>query len=111
MEPITLIKLSEEEFFEKYNIQKNHIDNNASWDGCMFETYGEEVDYCWKLSMKENRVWTIIECDADETVIDEDGDEYYPSELYIISGFHFVNRLGFLVSENSYEHETEVKID
>lgn len=121
-----ILTISEDEFYEKYKPIKNHLDNNASWDGCLYETFGEELHYCFELAKKENRVWTIVECDeveADEVTGDveyepnynEDGeypdDGYQPPCLYIISGFHYVNRQGFLITEVPYEQETEVKIE
>lgn len=114
----TILSITEDEFYEKYKPVKNHLDTNASWDGCLFETFGEEIKYCFELAKKENRVWTIIECDDVEWVPDgdeedeEDNEEdYIPACLYIISGFHYVNRQGFLITEEPYEQETEVKID
>lgn len=82
----------------------------------MLETFGEELKYCFELSQKENRVWTIIECDemeTDKTISDIEypDDGYKPPCLYIISGFHYLNREGFLITEVPYEQETEVKIE
>ena len=108
----TITKITEEEFYEKYKPVKNHLDDNASWDGCMFETYDEEKQYCFDLAQKENRVWTIIECDdieCDDGPDDED--DYTPPIMYVISGFHWLNRLGFLVTEVPYENDIEVLID
>jgi len=90
-------KILENEFDEKFTPIKNHIDNNASFNGCMFETYGKELDFVFELSKKQNRVWTIIEGDNDT--------------MYYISGFHLVNRLGFLITEKEWLEETDVKID
>lgn len=117
-----VVTISEDEFYEKYKPIKNHIDDNASWDGCLYETFGDEVQYCFELSKKENRVWTIIECDnvQEEDItgdieynqdLNEDDENYDGPCLYIVSGFHYVNRQGFLITEVPYEHETEVKIE
>ncbi len=119
-----MLTISEDEFYLKYKPIKNHIDNNASWDGCLYETFGDEMMYCFKLAQQENRVWTIIECDEinepditegaedfNEDIDDDSDDSYQPPCLYIISGFHYVNRQGFLITEEPYEHETEVKIE
>lgn len=116
-----VLTISEDEFHEKYKPIKNHLDNNATWDGCLFETFGEELQHCFNLSQKENRVWTIVECDEvnEEDITDdveydpqdEDDDDYQPPCLYIISGFHYVNRQGFLITEVPYEQEIEVKIE
>ena len=89
--------ITEDQFYEEYKPIKNHLDDNASFDGCMFETYGEEVQYVFELAKKENRVWTIIEGD--------DG-------MCFSAGFHYVNRLGFLITEKPYDSEEDwVEID
>jgi hypothetical protein len=47
----------------------------------MFETFGEELAHVQ--AQDHNRVWTIIDCDG---------------QLVIASGFHVVNRLGYLIA-------------
>ncbi len=75
----------EDAFIERFRPIVNHIDPNASFDfgygGCMFETYGEEFEYV--RMQKPDCIWTLIE---------EDG------VLFVGSGLHFVNRLGYFVS-------------
>jgi hypothetical protein len=85
----------EDWFIETFNPQQNHLDDNASFNGWMYETYGEEIEY--DLAKKSNRVWTIIEGD--------DG------TLFYASGFHYVNRLGFIVTEKEYDRVMDIKID
>ena len=34
-----------EKFVNKYKPIKNHIDDNASYDGFMFETYDKELEF------------------------------------------------------------------
>lgn len=82
------MNISEETFYKKYKPQVNHIDDNASYDGRMYETFGKELEYAHSM-VKENRVWTIIEGDEDS--------------LYIVAGFHLVNRQGFMVTEKPYK--------
>lgn len=113
----TILTITEDEFDEQFKPVQNHIDSNASWNGTLFETFGPELEYCFELAKKENRVWTIIECDdlesdADEiNELDDNEEEIYElSCLYIISGFHYVNRQGFIITEKPYDQETEVKI-
>ena len=31
--------------------------------------------------------------------------------MVIVSGFHYVNRIGFMITEVPYDEETEVKLD
>ena len=90
-----MIKLTEDQFDEQFTIQENHISGNEAFGG-MYETYGLELDYIFNLAKKENRVWTIIE-----------GDE----GMYYVSGFHLVNRLGFIVTEEEYQEEIEVELE
>ncbi|MDZ4759013.1 MAG: hypothetical protein SGJ10_12855 [Bacteroidota bacterium] len=117
MKTIKIKDLSEEEFYEEFKPDINHIDDNASFGGCMFETYGQELDYVFKMS-KRNRVVTITEDDSEEreeTFISSNGVEAKEmvaiANLYYSSGFHYVNRLGFLVLDKPYKYEFEVKID
>jgi hypothetical protein len=90
LKPNTEISMTEDEFYEKYNPVKNHLDDNASFDGCMFETYGKEHDHILTLAQdpqKKNTVWTIIEAEEN---------------LYYVNDYHYVNRLGYLVTKEQF---------
>lgn len=77
-----------EDFIEKYKPIENPIGENVPFDGFMFETYGEELDFVQKRYEKApGTVWTIL-----------DGEK----GSYLASGYHFVNRLGYMVTENPY---------
>ena len=39
------IEMTEDEWFDTYKPIKNHLDENASFDGHMFETYDGEVAF------------------------------------------------------------------
>lgn len=93
------IHLSEDEFDEQYALLPNHLNPNASWavgdaGGCLFETYGEELAFVRQ--QDPATIWTIID--------GEDGD------LYVISGFHFVNRIGYLVSKTPVPDGTFIEV-
>jgi hypothetical protein len=76
---------------KKYQPMDNHIDTNA-YD--KFETYGAELDYVLSIANSEpDRVWTLVE-----------GDD---SNLYIVSGYHLVNRLNYFITKNPCELEYE----
>ena len=94
------IKLTEEQFEELFTLIENHIEDNASWNGCMFETFGEEGKFVIDNVQKFNNVWTIIDGDEDDN-------------LYVVSGFHLVNRIGYLISREQYSEGQfiEVKIE
>jgi len=121
--------LTTDEFYEKYNPVKNHLDDNASFDGCMFETYDEEVEYV-KQMVKENhkKVWTIVDgkaledCDDDDCFFYNDKDAetpeeeehlmkaHTPSTVYC-AGWHYVNRQGYLITEEEWIDENEEYVD
>ncbi len=101
MSTLKQITMTEDEFNEKYNPVKNHLNSDAAFDGFMFETYGPEVDHIRKLNSNtdtERKIWTIIEVEGN---------------MYYLSGFHFVNRFGYLVTEELVPEyiEIEVKLD
>lgn len=90
--------ITEEEFYNSFIPVKNHIIDDASWSGCLFETYGTEIDYCYALAKSKNVVWTVLETSEDYI-------------FNIVSGFHLVNRLGFLITEIAYTEDIEVVCD
>jgi hypothetical protein len=107
-------KLTENEFEtnKEYQLQINHIvrsftnssiadEDICSFGGCMYETFGEELNYVFSLRDK-NRVLTIIEGDGEDEKV---------GSLFITTGFHYVNRIGFLVLEKPYEEEFEVELE
>lgn len=115
MENIVIKNLTEEEFLNEFTRQENHFDTIAGFSGCLFETFGEELEYAFEMS-KLNRVVTIIEGDLDEeykTFIDDLGNEVTEPKpnLYYASGFHYINRLGYFVLDKPYEYEFEVKVE
>jgi len=76
-----------ESWDEKYKPIKNHIDTHA-YD--KFETYGEELKFVRSVNATEpNRVWTLIEGDS--------------GNLWIVNGYHFVNRLNYFITEKPYD--------
>ena len=101
-------QLTEDEFYSLYKPIINKFDNNASINGTFHETYGPELDFVISM-IDSNRVVTIIEGDTDVDV-DEDVDET-PINLYYVSGYHLVNRLGYLILDKPYTEEFEVKLD
>lgn len=77
-----------ETFFDDYTVIENHIDDNASLGGAMFETFGEELEFVKAQDPKH--VWTYL--DGGDTII-------------ISSGFHYVNRLGYIVTKEPVANE------
>jgi len=78
-------QISPDVFEEQFKPQLNHLDPNASYDGCMLETYGPELRYVEKvLAATPGRVWTILDCDGTSV---------------ISSGYQYVNRMGYIITE------------
>lgn len=74
--------------------QKNPINPRANMDGCLLETYGAELAHVKAvLAAEPDRVWTIVEGDN--------------GKWYVSQGYHYVNRVGYLISEVPYD-ETNV---
>lgn len=74
------------EWDKNYTGVINHIvgAENASFGGCMFETYGKELEHIHNVAQSNpDHVWTIVDCDG---------------KLRIIHGLHYVNRFGYLLS-------------
>ncbi|KVP97807.1 hypothetical protein WJ96_04355 [Burkholderia ubonensis] len=77
--------ISEDSFFDTYKPVKNHFSANAPWNGCMFETYGRELEHVQAvLKTDSNKVWTVLSCDG---------------ALTVSSGYHHVNRMGYIITE------------
>ena len=61
---ILFVEMDMDEWFDTYKPIKNHIDENSSFDGCMFETYGDEVEFV--KAQDENRIWMYGDGDDGE---------------------------------------------
>jgi hypothetical protein len=88
------IEMTFEEADEKFRFMVNNYDDNASFEGLMFETYGDEVEYV--KTKPQNRIWMYGQGD--------DGG------LYIWSGWGFVNRIGYFISEQPVPDNTTIQI-
>lgn len=93
------IELTEYEFDDQYPLVPNHMNPSAGWavgetGGCLFETYGQELDFVKRQDRR--RVWTLI-----------DGDD---GDLYVVSGLHHVNRVGYLLSRAPIPHNTSIQV-
>lgn len=91
--------MTEEQWFAEYKPIPNHFDPNASWSdgehGYMFETYGKEQEYVYAKHYKF--VWTYMDVDGGTA---------------LVAGRHFVNRIGYLITEKPWESGDEyIQID
>lgn len=82
------LELTEDEFDAGFPLRANHLNPDASWSygdgpGCLFETYGDELAFVRQ--QHPATIWTLV-----------DGSD--SDDQYLISGYHFVNRIGYLIS-------------
>lgn len=91
--------INENQFDSKFCMVKNHIDDNASLNGCMFETYSEEFEYILSIESSK-RVWTYLE--------DDKG-------LFFVTGMKqsewLMNPIGYFVTDKPYKNEMKVRLD
>lgn len=95
----TFIELTEDEFDDQFSLVPNHINPSAGWavgdsGGCLFETFGEEFAFVRRHDPR--KVWTLV-----------DGDD---GDMYVISGCHFVNRIGYLISRDPVPDNATIQV-
>lgn len=83
-----------EEFVDKYKPIKNTFTEGSAFDDTMFETYGNEYEFIKNLidEGQGQKIWTYV-CEGDSEVI--------------VAGWHFVNRMGYFVTEELWETDDE----
>jgi len=92
------MRMTYEEWLEKYQPLKNPLNENASYDGYMFDTHGKDVDYIRNGFIANCFLWTIVDCENEEQ--------------YIIPGWHIVNRAGYFVTYEPWiDEEIEVNLN
>jgi hypothetical protein len=91
------VKMSYEKWEAKFVPMRNKFDGFASYDGCLYETYGDELTYVLLFAnnhfgeTSDRQVWTLVE---------EDG------KFFVVEGYRLVNRFGYLLTENKAEVNT-----
>ena len=84
--PTPLI-LHEDTFYEFFVPYRHPEASHDIWGGHGLETFG--VDLNLVCGLDQNHVWTVVESGCD-------------NDLWIISGFHYVNRICYLVTEKAH---------
>jgi len=79
-----------EEFVAKHKPVTTPITEDAPYDGCMYETFGEELEIVKKHANEQ--IFTLVEADG---------------YTYACPGFHFVNRVGYLLVEQPWKPEEQ----
>lgn len=75
----------------KFRPLVNEMNPHASWNGCLFESYGAEFQKV--LDTNESYVWTWVDADNEHGVI--------------MAGRHYVNRIGYFITEEPYGSEED----
>ena len=91
--------LTECEFDSEYPLIVNHLNPSAGWafddqGGCLFDTYGPEFEFVRQQDPQQ--VWTLVDTDN--------------GHMAVISGLHYVNRIGYLISQIPLPRDEEVTV-
>jgi hypothetical protein len=87
------VSMTWSEFVDFFKPQANEFRNYPN-DDYMFETYGEELDCV--LKQDPHYVWTYLETDEGSVTVE---------------GLHYVNRLGYFITEKPWLDGTSYEID
>jgi len=141
IQPRAFVVLEESDWTAKFKPIVNHLDENASgqgWNpdypehGCMFETYGPELQYVLDVAngkipgMSNLNVWTFMDGDG----VDEDSeegarlkaagwiyddgdwirDDVHLDTTFIGDGYHLCNRIGYFITSIPADENTDYNI-
>ena len=90
----TFIEMDFDEWCATYKPIPNNIVEDSSFDGAMFETYGDEVAFVKKADPAY--IWMY-----------GDGDD---GGTYIWNGWHIVNRIGYFITEVPCPPDTDMQV-
>lgn len=90
---VEFVEMDEDAWIEKYRPVGNMFKGSAAFNGTMFETFGEEVDYVFAQPVEN--VWTYISGDGEA----------------IVQGRSLVNRIGYFVCEVPWDLEHDVQVE
>jgi len=88
------LTMAYDDWLEAYRPVPNPLTESAPFDGLMFETFGPELAHV--RDTPDDRVWTLVEGDDDT--------------LYVLSGFHFVNRLGYFIAAEPRQAHVDIDV-
>lgn len=92
----TRTTISEDEFIRTYQPQPNHLASHRPFNGCLFETYGVEVQTVQAaMDSHPDHIWTVLDVDG---------------EQIIANGFHHVNRVGYLLTKLPCPVDTDIEV-
>jgi hypothetical protein len=84
---ITPVVLHEDAFYEYFKPYRHPDSSHNIWGGLGLETFGKDLEIVRRLD--DSYVWTVLDGDSS-------------NDQWIIPGYHFVNRICYLVTEKSH---------
>jgi len=84
----TPVVLHEDSFYEYFKPYRHPDACHDIWGGLGLETFGKDLETVRKLDA--SYLWTVLEGSSG-------------NDQWIIPGYHFVNRICYLVTENSHQ--------
>lgn len=90
------MKMTWEQFEERFQPIKNHITKREEFNGWLFETYDDDLAFVMDFANKNpEQVWTILDCDG-ATVIG--------------SGYHLINRMGYIICKVRFKKDDDITV-
>ncbi len=82
------VVLHEDAFYEYFKPYRHHDSCYDIWGGLGLETFGKDLDTVKKIDA--SHLWTVVEGGSG-------------NDMWITPGYHFVNRICYLVTEKSHQ--------
>lgn len=98
---LNIVNMTEDDFELEFTPVPNHFDPDSGWGrgdgpGCLFGISPEELAFV--KSQPANRIWTLLDGEDDD-------------KMYLSTGFHFVNRIGYLITNEPFLEDCVITID
>lgn len=79
--------ISYKEWEQTYKLINNPNNMDDDFWGCMFETYGTDIEYLKANHTAKYNLWTLVDNNPNSRYLD------------VVPGVHWVNRMGYFVTE------------
>jgi hypothetical protein len=92
------MEIEYEAWAAEYVPRKNRVTKGRPYDGCMFETFGDDIDFLVNRSkIKAEYIWTLIDCENENQ--------------YILPGYHIVDRVGYFITKKPWKSEFNIEVN
>jgi hypothetical protein len=82
------------EWVKRFKPVRNPSSSDPGFWGHMFETFGADLEYMKSTVSDDRHLWTMVDGEG--------------RSLYLFNGVHWVNRLGYFVTEVPWEGEVNI---